>query len=173
MGGWSVRTVCSNLKNTSSNSSPLSTDGSQTPLLPALLPSYPTLTWTPVPHLPLSPASRSTGQAPLDLDSLGPRCVPSETSHTVHQNQRLPHKRPSMAPGQLRGGLGKPSGKAHAGSATNTALPSIKTAEEDPELKKARARLGCAQGSSFPRAELARAQGMGLNNHSNYSLQRP
>lgn len=160
--------VYSNLKNERSNLSSLSTSGSQIPLRPALLPPYPTLICTPVPYLPSSPASlHSTGQAPLDLElTRSPVCtfhLNSGTSQTSSQNQSPPHKRPNMVSVRLRGQPWAAFQKALAGSATNTALPFINTAREDPELRKARARLGCAQGISFPGAELARVPDTGLN----------
>lgn len=145
--------VYSNLKNKSSNLSSLSTAGSQIPLLLTHLPPYPTLIYTPVPHLSLSPASHSTGQAPPDLGlTRSPVCafrLNSGTSQTSYQNQSPPHKSPNMASVQLRGWPWAAFRKALAGSATNTALPFINTARKVPELKKTRARLGCAQGTSL------------------------
>lgn len=67
-----------------------------------------------------------------------------------------------MASVQLQGQPWAAFRNALAGSTTNTAFPFINTARKDPELKKARARLGCAQGTSFPGAELARSKEQGL-----------
>lgn len=155
--------VYSNMKNKSSNLSSLFTAGSQIP--PHPLPPYPTLTCTPVPFVSSFPFH---WQAPLDLGlTSSPVCafhLNSGTSQTSYQNQSPPHKSPNMASVQLQGQPWAAFRNALAGSATNTAFPFINTARKDPELKNLIARLGCAQDTSFPGAELARVQGTGLNN---------
>lgn len=88
----------------------------------------------------------------------------SGTSQTVTKSRALLTRDRTRLPFSSEAGLGQPSGKALAGSDTNTALLFINTAGEDPELRKARARLSCVQGILFSGAELAMVQGTWLNN---------